>query len=170
MRLAFRRVPVLWLLVLSLGVSPLSAQSTTGTIQGVITDNQDAVVPAAAETVDSLADGLEARLQARIDEARRLGELDRAGASVEQLEAQQVLQSADLVAERGRRDVQLLGGLGEAQMPSRGLEGPQRIQGRQGAHLGDTFRFSHVRSEISSFVARTLSAYPFTQNPRVCEE
>jgi hypothetical protein len=51
MRVAFRRVPVLWLLVLSLGVSPLSAQSTTGTIQGVITDNQDAVIPGATVTL-----------------------------------------------------------------------------------------------------------------------
>ena len=87
---------------------PLGGQAGRGA------DHQDAVLPAAAEPVQRLADRLEARLHAGKDEARRLGELDGTGAAVEQLEAQDLLQPADLMAERGRRHVQLLRRLGEA--------------------------------------------------------
>jgi hypothetical protein len=52
---------------------------------------------------------------------------------MKQLQAQQILEPADLVAEGGRSHVQLLRRLGEAQMPGGGLEGPERIQRRQGA-------------------------------------
>jgi hypothetical protein len=45
--------------------------------------------------------------------------------------AELLLQRADLVAERGRRDVQLLGRLGEAQMARDRLEGRQRVERRQ---------------------------------------
>ncbi len=51
MTVAFRRLSVLWLLVLVVGAGPVLAQSTTGSIQGVITDNQDAVIPGATVTV-----------------------------------------------------------------------------------------------------------------------
>ena len=56
MRRAF--LPVLWccLLALLASAAPLSAQSTTGTIQGVVKDNQDAVVPGATVTVRSVRD------------------------------------------------------------------------------------------------------------------
>ena len=49
----------------------------------------------------------------------------------EQANAELFLQPLDLVADRGLRDVQLGGGLGETQMPGRGLEGAQSIQRRQ---------------------------------------
>ena len=39
-------------------------------------------------------------------------------------------EALDLVADGCRRDVQLLGRLGEAQMPRGGLKSPERIQGR----------------------------------------
>src|SRR5437899_12096678 len=55
----------------------------------------------------------------------------------EQANAELFLQPLDLVADRGLRDVQLGGGLGETQMPGRGLEGAQSIQRRQpGGHSG----------------------------------
>ena len=42
--------------------------------------------------------------------------------------------------DRGLRHVQLVGGLGETQMPGRGLESAEGIQGRQLAfHGGDIF-------------------------------
>ena len=52
---------------------------------------------------------------------------------MEQLERQQILEPADLMAERGRRHMQLLGGLGEAQVPGRGLERLEGIERGQGA-------------------------------------
>ena len=51
MRLAFRRSWLACLLALLTLAAPVSAQSTTGTIQGVVKDNQDAVVPGATVTV-----------------------------------------------------------------------------------------------------------------------
>ena len=69
----------------------------------------------------------------------------------EQLEPQQILQPADLMAERRRRDVQLLGRLGEAGVPGGGFEGPERIQGRQRDGASD-MSFSHLSGEILSFV------------------
>ena len=54
MRRAFRRI-LSWGLAVILSVASLSAQSTTGTIQGVITDNQDAVIPGVTVTVRHVA-------------------------------------------------------------------------------------------------------------------
>ena len=50
---------------------------------------------------------------------------------MEQRTPELLLEPADLVAERRRRDVQLLGRLGEAQMPGDRLEGAQRIERRK---------------------------------------
>jgi hypothetical protein len=83
------------------------------------------------QALDRLAQGLEGGVDPGIDQPRFLGELDRAGVAVEQGEPQALLQSADLVAERGRRHVQLPRGLREAQMTGRRLEGAQGIEGRQ---------------------------------------
>jgi len=46
-----RRVLLLAVLAVFAGLAPLAAQSTTGTIQGTVRDNQDAVVPGATVTV-----------------------------------------------------------------------------------------------------------------------
>jgi hypothetical protein len=51
MRLGSWRSSLLCLLVLCAGMAPLNAQSTTGTIQGVVRDNQDAMIPGATVTV-----------------------------------------------------------------------------------------------------------------------
>ncbi len=51
MRLAFRRSWLACLLAILALAAPVSAQSTTGTIQGVVKDNQDAVIPGATVTV-----------------------------------------------------------------------------------------------------------------------
>src|SRR5882762_1366951 len=56
---------------------------------------------------------------------------DRAHAPLEQLEAEQILQSADLVAQRSCRHVQLFGRLGQAEMARRSLESAQGIERRQ---------------------------------------
>jgi hypothetical protein len=48
---AIRHVSVGLLLALLAGTPPLFAQATTGTIQGTVRDNQDAVVPGATVTV-----------------------------------------------------------------------------------------------------------------------
>jgi hypothetical protein len=51
MRTAFARLPVLALLGCLIATAPALGQSTTGTIQGTITDNQGGVVPGATVTV-----------------------------------------------------------------------------------------------------------------------
>ena len=51
MRVAFRRMSRVWLMIVCVGAAPLLAQSTTGTIQGAVKDNQDAVIPGATVTV-----------------------------------------------------------------------------------------------------------------------
>ena len=51
---------------------------------------------------------------------------------VEQLQAEHVLQSTDLVAEGGGRDVQFFRRLGETQMTRGRLEGAQRVERWQG--------------------------------------
>ena len=86
-----------------------------------------AVAPA-LELPDGVAHALEARMQARIDQPARIGQLDRPRAAVEQRQAELLLERADLVAQRRRRDMQLLGRLGEAQMAGDRLEGFQRIE------------------------------------------
>ena len=50
MSTAFLRLGVCCLLAVTLGTSPLGAQSTSGTIQGVVLDNQGGVVPGATVT------------------------------------------------------------------------------------------------------------------------
>lgn len=54
MRRAFRRI-LSWGLAVIVSAGSLSAQSTTGTIQGVITDNQKAVIPGVTVTVRHVA-------------------------------------------------------------------------------------------------------------------
>ena len=54
MRRAFLPVLLCCLLALLASASPLTAQSTTGSIQGVVKDNQGAVVPGATVTVRSV--------------------------------------------------------------------------------------------------------------------
>ena len=85
-------------------------------------------VAAALELPDGVAHAFEARMQARIDQAAGVGQLDRPRAAVEQREAKLLLERADLVAERRGRHVQLLGRPGEAQVAGDRLEGFQRVE------------------------------------------
>jgi hypothetical protein len=57
MNMAFRRL-VGVILLTSVAASPLAAQSTTGSIQGTVKDNQDALVPGATVTVRNIDTGL----------------------------------------------------------------------------------------------------------------
>jgi hypothetical protein len=60
-----------------------------------------------------------------------LGQEHRPVEPAEEFYAQMVLERFDLVADRSRRDVQLLGSPGEAQVARGSLEGAQAVQGRQ---------------------------------------
>ncbi len=65
------------------------------------------------------------------------GQHQRLGLAQEQLHAEAFLQRLDLVADGGRRDVQLVGRPREAEMPGRNLESSQRIQrGHLSRHAG----------------------------------
>src|SRR4029077_3817685 len=55
-------------------------------------------------------------------------------AALEEPAAETFLEMADLMADRRRRQVELGGRAGEAQMPRRRLEGAQRMQRRQTGH------------------------------------
>ena len=59
-----------------------------------------------------------------------LDQRDRSSEAMKQPAFQPVLEKADLLADRRRRNIQLLGGFSEAQMPSRRLEGAQGVQRR----------------------------------------
>ena len=84
--------------------------------------------PEAARSRHRVAQVHEAGLQAGIELPPRRGERNRAHAALEQFQPEQILEPADLVAQRAGGDVQLQRRLGEAQMPRRGLEGAQRIE------------------------------------------
>ena len=79
---------------------------------------------------DRVAQAGKSRVDARIDELACVSQLDRARAPMKQRDANLLLQSADLMAECGRRHMQLVGGAREAQMPGDRLEGPQRVERR----------------------------------------
>ncbi len=79
----------------------------------------------------------------------------------EQPNAEFFLQPLDLMADRGLRDVQLGGGLREAEMPGRGLEGAKSIERRQsGGHFHNSkyMSLSHVKRHKVSFVESPLGA------------
>jgi hypothetical protein len=63
----------------------------------------------------------------------RLGDDQPLALAVEELQSQLCLKRFDLMADRALRDTQLFGGACEAFVPSRSLEGLERIQGRQAA-------------------------------------
>ena len=78
-----------------------------------------------------------ARMQAGVERLARRRERDRPHAAVEEFEAQMILESTNLVAERSGRDVQLQRRLGQAKMPGGGLERAKRVQrGRSAMHEG----------------------------------
>ena len=83
---------------------------------------------------------VEAVAQARQRRARRLGELHAAPRAAEQFHAEVFLEAFHLVADRCLRDGKLVRGFLEGKMSRRGLEYPQRIQGREAVnHAMDEF-------------------------------
>src|SRR6202011_777348 len=71
---------------------------------------------------------------AGIEQLARRGERDRAHAPLEQFDAEQRLEPTDLVADGARADVELVGRLGQAQVPRGRLEGPQGVERRHRMH------------------------------------
>lgn len=61
-------------------------------------------------------------------------ECNRTWATTKERLTANILQETDLVADRGRRNAQFIGGLTEAHMPRSGLEGPKRPQRRKLSH------------------------------------
>src|SRR5215208_5945744 len=97
--------------------------------------DDDPVVTGAIEPPDRVAHGGEAGVQARVEQASGIRQLDRAGPPVKEREPEQLLQAADLMAQRSRRDVKLLGSPREAEMTGDGLEGPECVQrGKRARH------------------------------------
>ena len=82
---------------------------------------------------DGLADLAEAGLEPGQQQFALRRQIDGADAALEQVDAQEFLQAADLMAERAWRHAQLLGRLGHAQMPGGGFEGAEAVQGRKRA-------------------------------------
>ena len=70
-------------------------------------------------------------MKSRIKCASRLSQFDCAGAPGKQGQAELLLEATDLMAERGRSDVQFVGGPGKAHMARNGLKNAQRIQRQQ---------------------------------------
>ncbi len=62
-----------------------------------------------------------------------LGQLEPLAGAAEQDRAQMILERADLLADRGRRDRQLVGGAGEAEVPRGGIVNAQGVEGQMGA-------------------------------------
>ena len=109
---------------------------------GCRADDQNVVLPEAIQALDGLSHGFEGRMNAGIDQAGRFGQFDGPRATVKQLQAEPVFESANLMAQRCRRDMQLPGGLGEAEVPRRGLESSQRVQRGNGRGIS-CLRISH---------------------------
>ena len=80
------------------------------------------------EAGDRVADMAEAGLQAGIELAAGGGQRNRPHLALEQFDAEQFLEPANLMAERARRDVQLSGRARQAEMARGRLEGAQSGQ------------------------------------------
>src|SRR5215208_1061292 len=80
-------------------------------------DHEHVAVARTRELADRVADALEAGVNTWIDQPPGVGQFDRTGAAEKQLKPELFLERANLVAERSRRYVQLIGGARETQMP-----------------------------------------------------
>ena len=100
---------------------------------------------AAAQLLDGAADARESLAQGRQQAAPGRSQLEPAGEAAEQGDAEVGLQGLHLVTDRRLGDVQLLGGLGEAQVPRPGLEGAQGIERGKPRHgLAMNYFFSFI--------------------------
>ena len=94
-------------------------------------DHEHAGVTQPIEARQRVPDVKEARLQAGLERPAFRRERNRPHASVEEFEAQMIFKSANLVAERSGRDVQLQRRLGQTEMPGGGLERAKRVKRRK---------------------------------------
>ena len=72
-------------------------------------------------------------------DARRGGQLDRAVEAVKQPDPEILLERVDLMADRGRRHAEFVGGFAEAHQPGGRLKRAQRAQGREAGVHRDEF-------------------------------
>jgi hypothetical protein len=93
-------------------------------------DGERALRPA-AQLRDTTGDAVQRVAHRRGEFAPRLGQLHAAAAPMEQRDAELALQSLHLMADRTVGDVQFLAGAAEIAVASGGLEGAERLQGRQ---------------------------------------
>ena len=108
-----------------------------------------------AQARRSLAQILKRGAYGRKIALRITGERECPVAPFEQPKTELFLQPPDLMADGGLGNVQLHRGLGETEMPGRGLERTKAIEGgksRHGARIH--MRLSHVKRDNSSFVGR----------------
>jgi hypothetical protein len=92
--------------------------------------------PAGREPLEHVAHAVEAVAHRRQQGQALVGQGQAARQTAEQAGAQPLLQALDLMADRRLGHAQLDGRPGEGQVPGRGLEGPQGVEGKlRAAHL-----------------------------------
>ena len=91
-------------------------------------DVERAGVGLAADPFQRVGHAVESVAQVGQKRLALAGDLEAAWAAHEQRDAQPLLQGFHLMADGGLRDVQLLGGMGEARVTGGGLEGAQGVQ------------------------------------------
>ena len=99
-------------------------------------DHQRAGRRAAAHLLDRAGEAGEGLAQLGQGAPAGLGQRQPARQAAEQGDAEVGLEEADLLADRGRGHGELVGGPGEAAEAGGGLEGAERVQGRQAARHG----------------------------------
>jgi hypothetical protein len=92
-------------------------------------------VGARREAVDRVLDLAQRGVHRSIQAVAFVGEDEAAALAHEQPHPQTLFQRLDLAAHRGLREVQLVGGAGEIQVPRGRLEALQQVQRRHGAGL-----------------------------------
>ena len=91
-------------------------------------DGHLGTAPPPGDPLHRIREAIEPVAQHRVEPRSRIRQHDLAGAPLEQRQSETLLKRTDLVADRGRRDGQLLRGPLEAAVPSGAFE---RAKGRQ---------------------------------------
>ena len=107
-----------------------SGHQPHGAERGADADGQHPALAVGAHLLDPLGQLVEALAERRQGRLAGIGEAQRPGQAAEQGYLEQLFERLDLVADRGRRDVQLGRRLGEAEVPADRFEGPESVQGR----------------------------------------
>lgn len=101
--------------------------------EGRRTHRQRAAAIARAQALGGRRDAVEGLARGAKTDLPLLGQQERPVEAAEELAPEMLLERLHLMADRGLGDVQLLGGPGEAEMARRGLEGAERVEGRETA-------------------------------------